>query len=110
MLTKSRADRRSYTYALSAVWSLFYENGSYYTYLSSNCFSHSTMPYSNLSKLIGGELIKFFIGGLIFLGVAAPGPASPHPVGLPPRFLPGLPEQDAPFHTGTLATCSLLPG
>ena len=42
------------------VWSLFYENGSYYTYLSSNCFSHSTILYSNLSKLIGGELIKFF--------------------------------------------------
>ena len=38
----------------------FIKMGSYYTYLSSNCFSYSTILYRNPFKSIGGELIKFF--------------------------------------------------
>lgn len=67
MLIKSSTDIYSYTYALTEYFGLcFIKMASYCTYLSSNCFSYSVIPYRNLFKSIGGELMKFFIGCLIF--------------------------------------------
>lgn len=90
---KSCTDRRSCTYVLSVVWSLLYENGSYYTYSSSNCFSHSTILYSNLSKLIGGELIKFFYRWPNIPWGGCSMACLPSPSRVTSPFLPGLPSR-----------------
>lgn len=57
----------------------FIKMASYYTYLSSNCFSYSVISYRNLFKSIGRELMKFFIGCLIFHDMTVP-TLSPHHV------------------------------
>jgi hypothetical protein len=54
VLIKSYTGIHRYMHAHSdrAFCPLFYKDGSNVTYLSSNCFSHSTIPYRNPWKLL----------------------------------------------------------
>lgn len=89
----------------------FIKMASYYTYLSSNCFSYSVISYRNLFKSISRELMKFFIGCLIFHDMTVP-TLSPHHVhflALPQLLWPHRAlEHGVLFHDPT-AGCSLFP-
>lgn len=106
VLIKSYTDIHSYTYALpECSGPCFIKMGSYYTYLSSNCFSHSTIPYRNPFKLTGGEFINFYRGPNIPRRGCSAAHLPCHPVsGPPPGFCLGASsslsqEQDTLFHT-----------